>query len=95
MPTFQSQPDPDENTNRYIVKFKAGSAEFQPRMQQASRQHSAGNLRSSVATPDNQLLAFGSFLPKENAEVVYLSSEEEVKSWENKDDVEYVELGKS
>lgn len=92
-PTFQS-PETQQNevTNRYIVKFKAGSEEFETRMQQAARQHSNRKLRKSGATNDERFLAFGTFLPKDNAEVMYLSSEEEVAEWSAKDDVEYVEM---
>lgn len=91
MPTFMSPQNEDEPITRYIVKYKEGSQEFETRMQ-AARQDSTRNLRSS-ATPDKRLLTFGSFLPKDNAEVLYLSSEKEVQEWEEKDDVEYVELG--
>ena len=96
VPTFQGQPHQGQVTNRYIVKFKAGSTEFKTRMQQAARQSSGANLRKSAAAAgsNENHLAFGNFLPKENAEVLYLDSEEDVKAWNNKGDVEYVELGK-
>ena len=85
--TFQSPPHQEQATNRYVVKFKAGSKEFETRMQQAASQHSGRKLRKSAA--------FGTFLPKENAEVLYLNSDQEVEEWKAKDDVEYVEPGKA
>ena len=94
-PTFPGQPvdGQDEVTKRYIVKFKAGSKELKKRMKKAARQRSGANLRKpgdGASSSD----AFGTFLPKDNAEVIYLSSEEDAKKWNEKDDVEYVELGK-
>ena len=96
MPTFQSPTHQNQATNRYIVKFKAGSKEFKTRMQQAARQHSGRKLRKSAAAgSDEYYLTFGSFLPKENAEVLYLNSDQEVEEWKGKDDIEYVEPGKA
>lgn len=94
MPTFQTPPVDQAAipVNRYIVKYKEDSKEFKSRMNQAARKKSNGNLRLAGA-PDDQLLASGGFLPKDNAEVIYLNSDEEVKEWNEKDDVEYVELG--
>lgn len=77
--------------NRYIVKFKDGSTELEARMQRAINRDRVENLRNPPSSEELSF-AFGSFLPKENAEVLYLDSEEEVKMWEEKDDVEYVEL---
>ena len=62
-------------------------------MQHAIKKQSKGKLRMSASSVDGQLLTAGSFMPKENAEVVYLNSEEETKQWSEKDDVEYVEHG--
>ena len=87
----------DESVNhRYIVKFKARSHIYKRRMEEAHRRHSMRkNLRrASVAevTEDEIFLTHGSFLPKDHAEVIYLN-DDEVKEWEEKDDVECVELG--
>ena len=111
MPTFSGPPpltrqgpqqNDDESNNRYIIKFKRGSAEFEERMSRARRKYlsSAGssskNLRNTeteTSVVDDALLTYGSFLPKDNAEVVYLNSVEEVKKWNEKDEVELVEHG--
>jgi len=92
-PSFQSPQVQSflANENRYIVKYKPGSKDFQARMQHAIKKQSKGKLRMSASSVDGQLLTAGSFMPKENAEVVYLNSEEEIKQWSEKDDVEYVE----
>ncbi len=96
LPTFPSirerQNSDGASINRYIVKFKDGSPELMTRMQQASDQNDF-ELLSTFANPNEQPFASGNFLPKDNAEVLYLNSEEEVKIWEENDDVEYVELG--
>ena len=90
--TFQIPDDQEENTNRYIVKYKAGSKVFKKRMRKASNRQAAKNLRKRVS-PDEMFLAYGRFLPQDDAEVLYLNSDEEIRTWEEKDDVEYVELG--
>ena len=83
--------------DRYIVQYRAGSKEFETRMQ-AAKISAGGGVRGSsfpALFPDAgnvQLLPYGSFLPKDRAEVLYLT-EEEVKEWNENDEVEYVELG--
>ncbi len=81
------------NENRYIVKYKPGSKEFQTRMKRAARKQARGKLRKTAFSDDASLFTAGSFMPKDNAEIVYLNSEEEVKQWNERDDVEYVEHG--
>lgn len=61
-------------------------------MGRASKRYRTNNLRKRNA-PDDMFLTYGSFLPQDNAEVVYLNSEEEIQEWEGKDDVKYVERG--
>ncbi len=92
-PTFSSPFNEDGTNNRYIVRFKSGSKTYRSRMRRAQRQRTAGRVASS-SSPDDKLLKFGSFLPDDNAEVLLLNSQDEVKAWSEKDDVEYVELGK-
>lgn len=60
----------------------------------SGQQGNRGKTRNSPAVQErgNGLLRFGSFLPRENAEVVFLDSDNE-KRYKQRDDVEYVELG--
>jgi len=77
--------DSEEGTkteHRYIIKYRDGSRQLQEKMKVAAQQT---NLRGSEANIDAQ------FLPIDNAQVVVLSSEEEVEAWQEKDEVEYVE----
>jgi hypothetical protein len=76
--------DEDEDEHRYIVKFKQGSALFKERIDNARRNLSVA---PGSSLDDN-------FLIPENAEVMILSSDEEVSSMANNGDVEYVERGK-
>ena len=87
----------EEVNNRYIVKFKPGSRLYKKRMRQAGRKFVAktNNLRkrNKMNTPNDIFLLYGRFLPQDDAEVFYLNSDEEVKVWQDNDDVEYVEPG--
>ena len=78
------------SSHRYIVKYKPGSIEFEKRLHRARRR----NLRrTATLSQDESLLTYGSFIPKDNAEVVYLKSDKEVQEWNEKEEVEYVEPG--
>lgn len=59
------------------------------------RSSKKGNMaeRGKVNRKHHSLLTFGRFLPRDNVEIIYLS-DEDVKIYEEMDDVEYVELGK-
>ena len=86
--SLQSSPNriqsSEENEDRYIVKYAENSTLFVKRLEDARRKLSDSggkNLRY--------------FLPAEKAEVMYLESVEEVRVWEENDEVEYVELGEN
>lgn len=82
--------DADENTSstkRYIVRFKNDSSSYTQRMETASLSTSVSmDMTSASGNP-----GFGSFLPKDHAEVMNLD-EKEAEDWEERDDVEFVEL---
>lgn len=93
-PTF-SPPSDDKLSTRYIVKYKNGSLDYKMRLQIAAREALNGEALDSVSSiQDLKLLDYGKFLPKANAEIMYFNSEEAIKTYEDKEDVEYVELGK-
>lgn len=86
----------DEESNyRYIVKYKKNSKEFQQRLQTAKYEadHMPPGI-SQLNTVQDEFLEVGRFIPKDDAEVVYIHSEEEMQAWNEKEEVEYVELGK-
>lgn len=70
----------EEGQHRYIVKFK----DTPDNLARARRMESRAL--------EEQLI---NILPDDNAEVLKLSTEDEVHSWEEREDVEYVEKGKS
>ena len=82
--------DDKPSSHRYIVKFKPGSIEFEKRLHRARRRKLR---RTATLSQDESLLTYGSFIPKDNAEVVYLKSDKEVQEWNEKEEVEYVEPG--
>lgn len=86
----------EEGAQRYIVTYKKGSNEYNRRLQDAQSTHSHRDLRSNLflSSPPAGDSARPMFLPKENAEVVYLGSEAEVMALNENDEVESVELGK-
>jgi len=85
-PSYHDQSKEDTNTGyRYIIKYKEGSNEIQKRMNVSSNKQ---NLRVSNS---NERLVDGQFLPKDNAEVMILSSPEEAEALQENDEVEYVE----
>ena len=75
---------------RYIVKYKSGSKKYQEKLANAAREPypSKDELDES-----NAFLTYGRFLPKANAEVVYFSTEVDMKEYEKMDDVEFIEQG--
>jgi len=73
----------DSEEHRYIVKYKEGSTLINERMEVAAAEH--GNLRGLNTRIDAQ------FLTLDNAEVLVLSSREEVEAWRQNEEVEYVE----
>ena len=86
LPVMDEDPamDEDENENeegrhRYIVKFK----DTPDNLARARRMESRAL--------EEQLI---NILPEDNAEVLKLTTEDEVHSWEERDDVDYVEKGK-
>ena len=93
-PSFSSLSD-DGPSTRYIVKYKDESLEYQIRLQSAIEGLSGEDLDSFSSPQGIQLLDHGKFLPKANAEIMYFKSEEEIQAYEEKEDVEYVELGKT
>ena len=97
-PSFALEYDMEPSHTRYIVKYKPGSKEFEERMHRARRRlSSSDNLRRTTTTSssgdDTALLTYGSFLPKDFAEVVYMDSDDELKKWNEKEDVEFIEPG--
>ena len=84
--SLQSSPNriqsSEENDHRYIVKYTENSELFVKRLEDARRK---------LSDSGSNNLPF--FLPAQKAEVMYLESVEEVKVWEENDEVEYVELG--
>lgn len=83
--------DADENTSstgRYIVRFKNDSSSYIQRMETASLSTSV-SMDISSASRNNP--GFGSFLPQDYAEVMNLD-EKEAEDWEQREDVEFVEL---
>mmetsp|Transcript_7921 Transcript_7921/g.11773 ORF Transcript_7921/g.11773 Transcript_7921/m.11773 type:complete len:123 (+) Transcript_7921:94-462(+) len=92
-PTFSSRSD-DELSTRYIVKYKDESLEYKIRLQNAKEGVNEEALDLFSSPQGIQLLDHGKFLPKANAEIMYFKSEEEINAYEEKEDVEYVELGK-
>uniref|UniRef100_A0A7S3QG82 subtilisin n=1 Tax=Chaetoceros debilis TaxID=122233 RepID=A0A7S3QG82_9STRA len=90
-PTFSSRSD-DELSTRYIVKYKDESLEYKIRLQNAKEGVNEEALDLFSSPQGIQLLDHGKFLPKANAEIMYFKSEEEINAYEEKEDVEYVEL---
>lgn len=86
--SLQSSPNriqsSEENEHRYIVKYAENSTFFVKRLEDARRK---------LSDSGGKNLQY--FLPAEKAEVMYLESVEEVKVWEENDEVEYVELGEN
>ena len=84
--SLQSSPNriqsSEENDHRYIVKYTENSELFVKRLEDARRK---------LSDSGSNNLPF--FLPAQKAEVMYLEGVEEVKVWEENDEVEYVELG--
>ena len=84
--SLQSSPNriqsSEENDHRYIVKYTENSELFVKRLEDARRK---------LSDSGSNNLPY--FLPAQKAEVMYLESVEEVKVWEENDEVEYVELG--
>ena len=91
---FSSRSD-DELSTRYIVKYKDESLEYKIRLQNAKEGVNEEALDLFSSPQGIQLLDHGMFLPKANAEIMYFKSEEEINAYEEKEDVEYVELGKT
>ena len=91
---FSSRSD-DELSTRYIVKYKDESLEYKIRLQNAKEGVNEEALDLFSSPQGIQLLDHGKFLPKANAEIMYFKSEEEINAYEEKEDVEYVELGKT
>jgi len=111
-----SEEEPPSNRQRYVVKFKKGSSDYNARLKNAKnnakrgqgnggqgndndrgksgQQGNRGKTRNSppVQERGNDLFPFGNFLPKANAEVIYLDSDNDKKEYEQRDDVEYIEL---
>lgn len=77
------------SNKRYIVRFKNNSSSYVQRMEAASLSpNNTVNVASSSVNP-----RFGSFLPKDHAEVMNLD-EEGAEDWAKRDDVDFIELGK-
>ena len=84
-PSFSSSTvTDDDQSSRYLVKFKKDSAMM-------------GNIRMRAASPNNLFGRPSSSaifsLPKEEIVVMELDSTNDVEYWETRDDVEAVELG--
>ncbi len=75
----------EQDEHRYIVVFKPGSDVYKKRVDNARR-------KLSVAPGSSQLN--DKFIIRENAEVMTLSSDEDVAKMANNEEVEYVERGK-
>ncbi len=79
---------PDSNgiddDRRFMIKFKKNSKVFSARMENARRK-----------LGDKSTKFLDEFIPEDNIEVLYLETEEDVRSWENSDEVEIVEKGTS
>lgn len=80
--------DNDVGPIRYIVKFKSGSQLYNQHLAEGAK---APYPQGDEVNVDTMLLQYGRFLPKANAEVVYLDSEEDVRAYERMKDVEYVQ----
>lgn len=70
---------------RYIVTWKAGSRKYNRRLQNANS--SNRDLRANIFSTSTPL-----FLPKDNAEVMYLYSDNDVQRMSENEEVESVEL---
>ena len=82
----------EQAERRYVVTYKAGSHEYNRRLQTA--QVSNTDLRANIpsASTDGKGPLF---LPKDNAEVMYLYSDDDVQNMSEHEEVKYVELGKT
>ncbi len=76
---------------RYIVKYKSGSKTYQEKLANAAKEQPYPS--KNEGSVDTNLLLYGRFIPKANAEVVYFSSDVEAKEYEKMGDVEFIEQG--
>ncbi len=74
---------------KYIVKFKDDSSDYVSRMQRA---HVESN-RDAYSIFGYTSVEFGNFIPKDKVEVMNIAPDK-LRHWEERQDVEYVELGK-
>ncbi len=74
---------------RYIVKFKEDSSDYMIRMQNAN----VVNNNDAYSTFGHTTRAeFGNFIPKDKVEIMNIKPNK-VREWEERQDVEYIELG--
>ena len=89
---------------RYMVQYKRTSSQYKANLEtariqaQAKKQQGGKSLTGgpsiSADSDTHDLLTDGRFLPKQNVEIVYFSSETEKTLFEKRDDVELIEEGK-
>jgi len=89
-----------EDEGRYIVKYKQDSLEYLNRLKTAEANKADGGDRRlhkltkrTLNQAESSKANIMNFLPKEKAEVIYATTEEEATEWENHNDVEYIERG--